>query len=421
MLATLVVDTLINQNADYLVAQNTSAFGIALFVLMAAISIFGQYFIFEYVKIKSREIRRKVRRIDIMHNIVTIVQYFLIALFIFVTVEIIVSQQYLTITLPLVTAASYGLNIGLMGIFAHIFFSWYKSNKNSIAVLLYGLSFAVVVITSSVFLAGSLLRFTEKPSYIYPDSEVKFASQKGSVIYNLGKIYHYSDIVSFSLKWISTAFLLYHYSKKMGKTKYWILVSIPLIYFLGTFMDDFDLYKPHSDEEWFYWYFYASLNSTAGGILFGAAFMLGAKHFPDKSSIKDYMIISGFGFILFSSAGQSTLTISPYPPFGFATMSFYGLSSFLILLGLYSSAISVSEDVELRKRIKKSTLRESKFLDSMGTAHMEKELLKRMVLKVREEQKELVQESGGVKSSLTEDDILNIVKEADKEVKEKSA
>jgi hypothetical protein len=186
-------------------------------------------------------------------------------------------------------------------------------------------------------------------------------------------------------------------------------------------MDDFDLYKPHSDEEWFYWYFYASLNSTAGGILFGAAFMLGAKHFPDKSSIKDYMIISGFGFILFFSAGQSTLTISPYPPFGFATMSFYGLSSFLILLGLYSSAISVSEDVELRKRIKKSTLRESKFLDSMGTAHMEKELLKRMVLKVREEQKELARESGGVKSSLTENDILNIVKEADKEVKEKSA
>jgi hypothetical protein len=91
----------------------------------------------------------------------------------------------------------------------------------------------------------------------------------------------------------------------------------------------------------------------------------------------------------------------------------------LILLGLYSSAISVSEDVELRKRIKKSTLRESKFLDSMGTAHMEKELLKRMVLKVREEQKELARESGGVKSSLTENDILNIVKEADKEVKEK--
>jgi hypothetical protein len=102
-------------------------------------------------------------------------------------------------------------------------------------------------------------------------------------------------------------------------------------------------------------------------------------------------------------------------------MSFFGLSTYLILLGLYASAISVSADIELRKSIKKSTLREAKFLDSMGTAHMEKELLKRMVLKVKEEQNELAQESGGIKSSLTEDDILNIVTEADKEAKEKSA
>ena len=413
-----MVDTLINQNADYLVAQNTSAFGIALFILIAAISIFGQYFILEYVKIKSREIRRKVRRIDIMHNIVTIIQYFLIALFIFVTIEIIVSQQYLTITLPLVTAASYGLNIGLMGIFAHIFFSWYKSNKNSIAVLLYGLSFAVVVITSSVYLAGSLLRFTEKPSYIYPDSEVEFASQKGSVIYNLAKIYHYSDIVSFSLKWISTAFLLYHYSKKMGKTKYWILVSIPLIYFLGTFMDDFDLYKPHSDEEWFYWYLYASLNSTAGGILFGAAFMLGAKHFPDKSSIKDYMIISGFGFILFFSAGQSTLTISPYPPFGFATMSFYGLSSFLILLGLYSTASSVSQDNQLRKSIKKIATRDVNLLGSIGTAQMEQEIQRTVnsMKGIVEEQEKEMEEQSGIEANLEEDQMKKYLEEVMQEV-----
>jgi hypothetical protein len=100
-------------------------------------------------------------------------------------------------------------------------------------------------------------------------------------------------------------------------------------------------------------------------------------------------------------------------------MSLYGLSTYMILLGLYLSAISVSEDIELRKSIKKSTLRESKFLDSMGTAHMEKELMKRMVVKAREEQKELTQESGGIKPSLTEEDILDIVKEADKDIKEK--
>ena len=419
VLVTIVVDTVINQNADYLVNQNTSGPGIALFIVMATISIIGQYFILEYVKLKSQDIRQKVRHLNILHRIVAIVQYFLISIFIFIIFGIVISYQYPTITLPVVTAASYGLDIGLMGIFTFIFFSWYKSNRNSVVVLLYGLSFAVVVITSSVFLASSLLRFVDSPPYRYPDSEVEFTSpEKGSIRYNLGKIYHYSDIASFVLKWIATAFLLYHYSKKIGKTKYLLLVGIPLIYFLGTFMDDFGLYKPHSNEEWFYWYLYASLNSTAGGILFGIGFMLGAKHFSDRPAIKDYMIISGFGFILFFSAGQSTLTIAPYPPYGFATMSFFGLSTYLVLLGLYASAISVSEDIELRKSIKKSTLREARFLDSMGSAHMEKELMKRMVLKARQEQKEWAQESGVV-ASLGEEDIINIVKEAERDVKEK--
>lgn len=419
VLVIIVLDTLINQNADYLIDQNTSGPGIALFIIMAAISIIGQYFILEYVKLKSHDIRQKVRHLNILHRIVAIVQYLLISIFIFIIFGIVISHQYPTITLPVVTAASYGLDVGLMGIFTFIFFSWYKSNRNSVVVLLYGLSFAVVVVTSSVFLASSILRFVDSPHYRYPDSEVDFTSpEKGSIRYNLGKIYHYSDIASFVLKWIATAFLLYHYSKKIGKTKYLLLVGIPLIYFLGTFMDDFSLYKPHSNEEWFYWYLYASLNSTAGGILFGIGFMLGAKHFSNKLPIKDYMIISGFGFILFFSAGQSTLTIAPYPPYGFATMSFFGLSTYLVLLGLYASAISVSEDIELRKSIKKSTLREARFLDSMGSAHMEKELMKRMVLKARQEQKEWAQESGVV-ASLGEEDIINIVKEAERDVKEK--
>ena len=53
----------------------------------------------------------------------------------------------------------------------------------------------------------------------------------------------------------------------------------------------------------------------------------------------------------------------------------------------------------------------------MGTAHMEKELVKRMVSKAREEQNNLTEELG--KSSLSEEDIMNIVKEVEKDVKEK--
>lgn len=417
VLAVIVLDTALNQNSQFRLHLSNSGLNIALFVVTGIIVLVGQCCILEFVRQRSSRVRKKLVELDYSYRIVFLAQFVVIAIFVFVLVQIIATEQYPTITLAIVTSVTYGLNIGLMAIFTKIFFSWYKSNRNSVVVLLYGLSFAAVVLASTIFLTGSFYRFVEKPLYITPDTLPSMKLSTDSLLYQLGKMYHYADIVSFLLKWVATALLLYHYSKKMGNAKYWILISLPLVYFAGTYLDDYHIYEPHTETEELYWDLYTSLNSTAGGVLFYIGFVVAARHFHENLAIKDYMIICGLGFLLFFSAGQSTLANTLYPPFGLATMSLYGLSTYMILLGLYSSAISVSEDIELRKSIKKSTLRESKFLDSMGTAHMEKELMKRMVVKAREEQKDLAQESGGIKSSLTEEDILNIVKEAEKDAK----
>jgi hypothetical protein len=418
LLAIIVLDTTLNQNAQFRLHLNNWGLNMVLFSVIGVIVLVGQCCILEFVRQKISHIRKKVVELDYSYKIVSLAQYLIIAIFVFMLIEISAIKQYPTISLTIVTAGTYGLNIGLMGIFTNIFFSWYKSNRNSVVVLLYGLSFAAVVIASLIFLTGSFYRFMEKPLYISADTQPSMELEPGSLLYQLGKMYHYADIVSFLLKWVATALLLYHYSKKMGRAKYWILISLPLVYFAGTYLDDYHVYEPQTESEELYWDLYTSLNSTAGGILFYIGFLIAARHFHENFAIKDYMTICGLGFLLFFSAGQSTLANTLYPPFGLATMSLYGLSTFMILLGLYSSAISVSTDIELRKSIKKSTLRESKFLDSIGTAHMEKELMKRMVLKARDEQKERTQESGVV-ASLGEEDIINIVKETEKNVRDK--
>jgi hypothetical protein len=419
VLAVIVLDTTLNQNPELRLHLKNSGLNIAFFVICGIIAIAGQFYIIQFVRQKSKQIRKKVASLGISYKTVSIVQYLVIAIFAFVLVEIVTIWQYPAMSLAIVTTITYGLNIGLMIVFTQIFFSWYKSNRNSVVVLLYGLSFAAVVIASTIFLTGSFYRFAEKPLYITPDTQPPSTkTEPGSLLYQLGKMYHYADIVSFLLKWIATALLLYHYSKKMGKAIYWILISLPLVYFAGTYLDDFNVYEPHTETEELYWDLYTSLNSTAGGVLFFIGFVVAARHFHENFAIRNYMIICGLGFLVFFSAGQSTLTNTLYPPFGLATMSLYGLSTYMILLGLYSSAISVSEDIELRKSIKKSTLRESKFLDSMGTAHMERELLKRMVSKARTEQNERAQESG-IRSSLSEEEILNIVRDAEKDAKGK--
>ena len=417
VLALIVIDTSLNQNSEMRSHLETSGFSVPLFVCMGIVVIGGQLYILQFVRQKSSQIRKKAAYLRISYNIVFLIQYLVVSIFVFVLVQLITTQQYSTIALTIVTTATYGLTIGLMGIFTMIFFSWYKSNRNSVVILIYGLSFAAVVIASAIFLTGSLYRFVEKPTYISEDVAPSAKSKPGSLLYDLAKMYHYADIVSFLLKWVATALLLYHYSQKMGKTKYWILISLPLVYFAGTYLDDYHLYEPHTDMGELYWDLYTSLNSTAGGILFYVGFVVAARHFHGNMAVRDYLVMCGFGFLLFFSAGQSTLANTLYPPFGLATMSLYGLSTYMILLALYSCAISVSEDIELRKSIRKSTLRESKFLDSMGTAHMERDLTRRIVLKAREEQKERIQKSAGIKSSLTDEDIINIIEEAERDAR----
>jgi hypothetical protein len=417
VLALIVIDTSLNQNSELRSHLETSGFSVPLFVCMGIAAIGGQLYILQFVRQKSNQIRKKAAYLRISYNIVFLIQYLVVSIFAFVLVQLITTQQYSPISLTIVTMVTYGLTIGLMGIFTIIFFSWYKSNRNSVVILIYGLSFAAVVIASAIFLTGSLYRLVEKPAYISAEEAPSVNSKPGSLLYDLAKMYHYADIVSFLLKWVATALLLYHYSQKMGRTKYWMLISLPLVYFAGTYLDDYNLFEPNTEMGELYWDLYTSLNSTAGGILFYIGFVVAARHFHGNMAVRDYLVMCGFGFLLFFSAGQSTLAFTLFPPFGLATISLYGLSTFMILLALYSCAISVSEDIELRKSIKKSTLRESKFLDSMGTAHMERDLTRRIVLKVREEQKKRIQKSAGIKPSLTDEDIINIIEEAERDAR----
>jgi hypothetical protein len=419
VLAVIVLDTTLNQNSELRLHLKDSRLNVAFFIICGIIAIVGQFYIIQYVRQKSSQIRKKVAYLGISYKIVSYVQYLVIAIFVFVLVEITAIGQYHIASLTIVTTVTYGLNIGLMIVFTGIFFSWYKSNRNSIVVLLYGLSFAAVVIASAIFLTGSFYRFIEKPPYISADTQPPLMrSEPGSLLYQLATMYHYSNIVSFLLKWIATVLLLYHYSQKIGRAKYWILISLPLVYFAGTYLDDFNVYEPHTETEELYWDLYTSLNSTAGGILFYIAFVVAARPFHRNLAIRDYMVMSGLGFLLFFSAGQSTLTNTLYPPFGLATMSLYGLSTYMILLGLYSSAVSVSQDNKLRGSIKRMARKNSNLLSSIGTAQMEKEIQKTVnsLKNIVEEQENEMEEQTGIEANLEEDEMKKYLEEVMQEV-----
>jgi hypothetical protein len=392
--------------------------GIALFVILGSITVVCQIFILRFVSRISLGVRQRVKHIRMMHAAVTISQYFIILLFIFVTFEIVITESYSSLIPLLVTVVSYMLSISLMGIFTMIFLTWYNSNRTSVLVLLYGLSFATVVISSSALLAVWMHVFIEQMPYkILPISEPSYLKvEEGSDWKISSKIYQYVDTASFFLKWGGTALILYHYSHKIGRMKYWFLLSLPVAYFSTVIIYHAHIYEPHGELESLIFLGVTSLNSTFGGILFYLAFMLTADNFRSNKVFRYYLLTAGYGFMLFFSSTQGTLITTVYPPFGFATVSSYGLGSYLILLGLYLSALSVSQDEQLRNMIKKSTLSESKFLHSIGTSAGEREkVIINTVLDKAKQRQETIAKDIGIGTSLTEEDIKNYVKEVEEE------
>jgi hypothetical protein len=117
---------------------------------------------------------------------------------------------------------------------------------------------------------------------------------------------------------------------------------------------------------------------------------------------------------LFTSNQAIVLSFTQYPPFGLVTISFVGLSSYLVLLGISSSAISMSNDANLRREIRRLAIRESKLLDSIGSAQIEDEVRKR-VLHIAQLHKSDSGESG-VPSALDEEDVKQYLGDALKEI-----
>ena len=170
---------------------------------------------------------------------------------------------------------------------------------------------------------------------------------------SLAVLYTIFSGVTFVLFWLGTVLLLQSYRKRLGTIKFWIIMLVPLLYFLSQFQPLVSsiLLDYSSGNPMLFSIVYVlmlEVSTPIGGILFGLAFMLVARKIQN-AKVKGYLVISGIGLLLLliSYRPQEIIT-GPFPPFGLLSASFMGLSSYLVFFGIYSSAISVSQDCKLR-------------------------------------------------------------------------
>jgi len=80
----------------------------------------------------------------------------------------------------------------------------------------------------------------------------------------------------------------------------------------------------------------------------------------------------------------------------------------------------VSEDSKLRQSIRRFAMNESKLLDSIGSAQLEQEIL-RKAMPILKKQQSNIKEETGVQSSLTEEDMKQYLEEVLLEIGRKNS
>jgi hypothetical protein len=422
VLTFLMVDYYVSSAIDSFKPEVSSSWGIMLFSTIAIVCTLGQYIIFFITKKGISEYNVKDSQIFALQKAMTIVLYVLTALVAVNVLQIYISSWYYTHLISAVVIIAYGFTSMLMGMLTYRLLNWFKS-KRSLVTLIYGLaaaSFTINAVASAILFEQLLV---EKPLIFTSHSEVVFNFECDTNPFKcfITNFQSYTLYAYIFTMWSGSVILLYRNIQRVGKAKFWFLITVPLVTFYITYFSAYDeLYQMSSaiskEEMPFIKMLVIVLLGAFLGVLNGIGFRSVGKLVRSSRSVREYMICTAYGVVFYFIAANSTVAAAGYPPFGLVSISFVPLSAFLIVIGLYHSATSVANDSQLRREIKQSIVKETKLLQSIGEAEMEQQI-ERKVIGLANDQTEMLTKQTGIEPSLSLDEAKQYLHEILKEIK----
>jgi hypothetical protein len=427
LIAVLMLDTLLSNISDITSEYLSSIWGVLLFAAITGTAFgSGQLILGRYIKRVSADLRARKRDLDYMYKATSITHYLLMGILVIMIGQMLISSEYYTILMMAATTIGYLLGALIMGILSYRFFLWFKFNKRSMLIPLFGIATALTsfsLIGLIISQDGLLLEANEME--IGPQSIVTFPTvNPESSMGSLLSFAYIITILAYLFAWGSIAFMLRHYSYRLGRIKYWVVISLPLALFLfglTPILVTLPTTSTYFDPGLLAFRVLAIVALIGNGALFGIAFLTIARSIRNRihTTIIDYLNMSSLGVAALFITLAANIAQGSFPPFGTVSYSLIGLASYLFTAGIYSSAISVSEDVKLRQTIRRSAMDESKLIDSITSANIEQEIQKKVMLMAKSQHSRMLQESG-IRSSLEEDDIKRYIEQVLKEIKHTS-
>ena len=226
--------------------------------------------------------------------------------------------------------------VAFMILLSLLFLSWYKSNHDFI-VLLYFVSVSIIALNLIITAAFTDVKVSERPSQIGI-----FIGGSGDISGGrhvlLDNIYRVTSFLSFFSIWITTFILMNNYREKLlSAVFFYVIMSIPLIYFLITFFYQFILSRTLIS------YLevdpitvsivisvFLSLSKPIGGLIFGIAFWNISRTVSDERNVRTFMILSGWGIFLIFATNQGVLNSCSFSSFW--TFNYYGIKYRIIFV-----------------------------------------------------------------------------------------
>jgi hypothetical protein len=259
---------------------------------------------------------------------------------------------------------------------------WFRSSKNFM-IIAYAISFSIV----SIYLVLSMVyvnaQFTFNAEWIKAKSlhNTLVNSFVSNLSLTFGVTLDALFLISFVLAWIATVALLRQYRNKIGGTRFWVIMTIPLIYFLFPFETYFANFSEEmlSGSPVIFTVIYIILFSATkqvGGLLFSIVFLTAATKIK-QPNLQNSLKIAAIGIaVVFSSTEINSLLYAAYPPYGVLSIMLMPLGSYSLFIGLFASAKLVSQDKKLRQEFFQSAEKQLALLKTIGKVQMEKELEK---------------------------------------------
>lgn len=433
IIAAIAIDTLSAWFIDVIEGPLVAAPGFIMFVA-TTITMFAasQYLLLGAVRKITRGIRSRVLFLGTIYKVVIAAQPVMAGIIAVIILEMVFLNEYHLVWIVAVNILASGLAAVILGVQAYRFLSWFvgsRDRRKDFVILLYGIAPALSALAIGVnTFTHSSIMLQDKPALIEPTQQIVFHSVNSTTHGLVGVLfivaYAIPLLASFVALMIGSALHLRYYSK-IGKTRYWTIVCLPAVLFFGALVPTLAAYPSGSFNLYaeelvaFRVVVIAGAFASFGVIAYSYITMSRiAQQEVANNPVRDYLLVAAFGIVMLSISDMPPVYHATYPPFGLPAHSLMVITSLISTMSFYSSAISVSEDVRLRRSIR-AFARESHLLGKIGTVRIDQELQSR-VLAIAKEQSKVVEEVG-VSLSMTEEDVKKYLDEVVTELRKNMA